>query len=111
MTGDDDNEIGEGADGEVNENAVVCCYLRVTATPIDRVCNKPCKVCCVTLTVRACVFVCQDIILTKAGSPILRIGMPPKHEKRKNVKTRLYCMRLDVAVVIHRTHKHGQTSV
>ena len=32
--GDDDNEIGEGADGEMNENAVVCCYLRVTATPI-----------------------------------------------------------------------------
>ena len=66
---------------------------------------------CVTLTVRACVFVCQDIVLTKAGSPILRIAMPPKREKRNNVKTGLYCMRVDVAVIIHRTHKHGQTSV
>ena len=33
VVGDDNNEIGEGADGEMNENAVVCCNLRVTATP------------------------------------------------------------------------------
>ena len=29
----DDDELGEGADGEMNENAVVCCNIRVTATP------------------------------------------------------------------------------
>ena len=45
------------------------------------------------------------------GSPILRIAMPPKHEKHKNVKARLYCMRVDVAVIIHRTQAYGQTSV
>ena len=50
VAGDDDNEIGEGADGEMNENAVVCCYLRVTATP---------------RFARACVFVCQDSRLDK----------------------------------------------
>ena len=40
VTGDDDNEIGEGADREMNENAVVCCYLRVTATPIVFAINR-----------------------------------------------------------------------
>ena len=34
---------------------------------------------------------------------ILRIALPPKHEKHKFVKARLYCMRVDVAVIIHRT--------
>ena len=42
---------------------------------------------------------------------LLRIAMPPKREKHKNVKSRLYCMGVDVAVIIHRKHKHGQTSV
>ena len=40
VTGDDDNEIGEGADGEMNENAVVCCNLRVTATPTAFAINR-----------------------------------------------------------------------
>ena len=77
VAGDDDNEIGEGADGEMNENAVVCYYLRVTATP---------------RFVRACSYA-KIVVLTNAGSPIgrlrvqitsgspiLRIAMPPKHE-------------------------------
>ena len=95
VTGDDDNEIGEGADGEMNENAVVCCYLRVTATP---------------RFVRGCSYA-KIVVLTNAGSPILRIAMPPKHEKHKFVKAHLYCMRVDVAVIIHRTQAYGQTSV
>ena len=95
VTGDDDNEIGEGADGEMNENAVVCYYLRVTATRRFG---------------RACSYA-KIVVLTNAGSPILRIAMPPKREKHNNVKSRLYCMRVDVAVIIHRKHKHGQTSV
>ena len=33
VIGDDDNDIGDGVDGKMNENAVVCCNLRVTATP------------------------------------------------------------------------------
>ena len=95
VAGDDDNEIGEGADGEMNENAVVCYYLRVTATP---------------RFARACSYA-KIVVLTNAGSPILRIAMPPNHEKHKNVKARLYCMRVDVAVIIHRTQAYGQTSV
>ena len=58
----DDNEIGEGADGEMNENGVVCCYLRVTATPTYA---------------RACSYA-KIVVLTNAGSPISRIAMPPK---------------------------------
>ena len=42
---------------------------------------------------------------------LLRIAMPPKHEKHKFVKAHLYCMRVDVAVIIHRTQAYGQTSV
>ena len=67
VTGDDDNEIGEGADGEMNENAVVCCYLRVTATP---------------RFVRACSYA-KIVVLTDAGSPILRIAMPPKQRNTR----------------------------
>ena len=95
MTGDDYNEIGEGADGEMNENAIFCCYLRVTATPPYA---------------RACSYA-KIVVLTNAGSPILRIAMPPKQEKHKFVKARLYCMIVDVAVIIHRTQAYGQTSV
>ena len=95
VAGDDDNEIGEGADGEMNENAVVCCYFRVTATP---------------RFARACSYA-KIVVLTNAGSPISRIAMPPKYEKHKNVKARLYCMRVDVAVIIYRTQAYGQTSV
>ena len=64
MAGDDDNEIGVGADGEMNENAVVCYYLRVTATP---------------RFARACSYA-KIVVLTNAGSPILRIAMHPKHD-------------------------------
>ena len=42
---------------------------------------------------------------------LLRIAMPPKYERHNNVKARLYCMRVDVAVIIHRTQAYGQTSV
>ena len=87
VAGDDDNEIGEGADGEMNENAVVRYYLRVTATP---------------RFARAFSYA-KKVVLTNAGSPILRIAMLPKQEKHNNVKARLYCMRVDVAVIIHIT--------
>ena len=87
VAGDGDNEIGEGADGEMNENAVVCLLFLVTATP---------------RFVRACSYT-KIVVLTNAGSPILRIAMPPKHEKHKFVKARLYCTRVDVAVIIHIT--------
>ena len=50
-------------------------------------------------------------ILSKSNVSLLRIAMPPKHEKHNNVKARLYCMRVDVAVNIHMRHKYGQTSV
>ena len=95
VIGEHDIEIGEGADGEMNENVVMCCYLRVTATP---------------RFARACSYA-KIVVLTNAGSPILRIAMPPKYEKHKFVKARLYCKRVDVAVIIHRTQAYGQTSV
>ena len=82
VAGDDDNEIGEGADGEMNENAVVCYYLRVTATPV---------------------FVCQDSRLDKRRVTNIADCYASK--------ARLYCMRVDVAVIIHRTQAYGQTSV
>ena len=73
MTGDDDNEIGEGADGEMNENAVVCCYLRVTATPTVFAINRgKCAVLHLRFA-RAC-SCAKIVVLTNAGSPILRVG-------------------------------------
>ena len=56
VTGDDDNEIGESADSEMNEHAVICCYLPVTATP---------------RFVRACSYA-KIVVLTNAGSPIVK---------------------------------------
>ena len=95
VAGDDDNEIGEGADGEMNEKR-----RHLLLPPRD--CHAE---------VRACVFVCQDSRLDKRRVTNIADCYASKAEKHKNLKARLYCMRVDVAVIIHRTQAYGQTSV